>query len=329
MTRSRLTLAIAMAGALFLLASAAFAGPTTVGPRLPSKSPRSPKVAQASRLWPFRLQHRGAVRLDSRLLAPTNSRNSITPSPPPPRLRTCSRPPMSSPRPVISPVTARRSSKSSPLTPMPKKPASLWASSPTSTPPSATPPTWPTFSIQLAANSDPETQAFAVMCRTANPAQRASQWEVYQKTLTDFIAQWKGTPSAGRPPSPWRSLPLTSLNYPQAIATFRGVSHDYAGTLVGEEALVALAETLDWSVPSHLEEAQSAFERPHHRPLPRPPSPLPDRPGRSAHQAACPRPGPSGPHPTDSDLPLPSLRSPRPCPAFLRRRVPRQLGPLR
>ena len=100
------------------------------------------------------------------------------------------------------------------------------------------------------------------MCRTAYPAQRASQWTLYEQTLTAYIEQWKGAPSAAR-----AGLSLGDYcrfnrpDYPRAIAVFRGLAADYAGTLAGEEALVALAETLNWSVPAHHEEAQAAFEQ--------------------------------------------------------------------
>jgi len=114
---------------------------------------------------------------------------------------------------------------------------------------------------KLADYADAEVQAFATLCRTAFPAQRAKQNDVYEATLVSYAAQWKGTASGGR-----AALALadyyrfTALNYPKALAAYQSVVSDCAGTLVGEEAQVSLAEALDWSVPSQPEQSRAAFE---------------------------------------------------------------------
>jgi len=114
---------------------------------------------------------------------------------------------------------------------------------------------------QLAGYADAEVQAFATLCRTAFPAQRVRQNDVYETTLASYAAQWKGTPSGGR-----AALALadyyrfTALDYPKALATYQSVVTDCAGTLIAEEAGVSFAEALDWSVPSQPEQSRAAFE---------------------------------------------------------------------
>jgi len=118
-----------------------------------------------------------------------------------------------------------------------------------------------TCDAQLAGYADAEVQAFATLCRTAFPAQRARQNDVYETTLASYAAQWKATPSGGR-----AALSLadyyrfTALDYPKALAAYQGVVTDCAGTLIAEEAQVSLAEALDWSVPSQPEQSRAAFE---------------------------------------------------------------------
>jgi len=109
--------------------------------------------------------------------------------------------------------------------------------------------------------ADAEVQAFATLCRTAFPAQRAKQNDLYEGTLVQYVAQWKGTASGGR-----AALALadyyrfTALDYPKALATYQSVVTDCTGALVAEEAQVSLAEALDWSVPSQPEGSRAAFE---------------------------------------------------------------------
>jgi len=114
---------------------------------------------------------------------------------------------------------------------------------------------------QLAGYADAEVQAFAVLARTAYPAQRAGQNDLYQQTLSGYAEKWKGTLSGGRAGlSLGDYYRFTAEDYPKAIATYQGLASQAAGTLVGDEALVSLAETLDWSVPSQPEPAKVVFE---------------------------------------------------------------------
>ena len=246
MSRFRLTLAIVMAGALLLLATAAFAGPKPAAtPTQIAKALVAPPVASAP-----------AAKAPTPVSLPTRTFNLAQLDYPVPATASASAQleaadefaeagDFAGYRQALQQlVSAHPESKEAGLA------LGILADEFASVGDTANA---ATFTTQLAANTDPEVQAFAVMCRTAFPAERAQQWDLCESTLTSYIAQWKGTLSAGRAAmSLGDRYRYSHRDYANAIATFRQVSKDYAGTVIGEEALVALADTLDWSVPSIL-----------------------------------------------------------------------------
>ena len=264
MSHSRLTLAIAMAGALLLLATAAFAGPTTAAPT-PTQIAKAPTGTAGVEPAPVPKtvtpasapQRREAVAPRSFKLAqldypvpPTASASDLLQA----ADEFAAAGDYAGFRQALQQVVAAHpGAKEAGLA------LGLLADECASVGDTANA---AAFSSQLASYSDPEVQAYAVMCRTAFTAERTAQWDVYEKTITDYIARWKGTISAGR-----ASMYLADRyrfghrDYPNAMATLRQISQDYAGTVTGEEALVALAETLDWSVPAQPDQALDSFQQ--------------------------------------------------------------------
>jgi len=114
---------------------------------------------------------------------------------------------------------------------------------------------------ELASYTDAEVQAFAILVRTVNAAERAQQYDLQGQALVDYSQRWRGTATAG-----WAALRLGDLyrfssdNYPAAIATFQGILADYRTGPVAEEALVSLAESLNWS-DAHVQETIAAYQQ--------------------------------------------------------------------
>ncbi len=112
------------------------------------------------------------------------------------------------------------------------------------------------------AGADAETQAFSALIATVGPAKRAKQYAAAEQAYLDYLKAWKGTASAG-----WVALRLGDLcrhnlaDYDRAIAVFQGVVTEYQTGPLAEEALVSIAESLNWSETGRNAEARTYYEQ--------------------------------------------------------------------
>jgi tetratricopeptide (TPR) repeat protein len=108
----------------------------------------------------------------------------------------------------------------------------------------------------------PETQAFASLIHTVNPAEKAKQYSVSEQAYLAYLSAWPGTDSAD-----WAALRLGDLyrfdleDNAKAIALFQDLITQHQTDPVAEEALVSLAETLNWSETGRQEEAHSYYQQ--------------------------------------------------------------------
>jgi tetratricopeptide (TPR) repeat protein len=118
------------------------------------------------------------------------------------------------------------------------------------------------YSAQLAGYADPEVQAFAALIATVNPAENAKQYPAAEQAYLAYLQTWKGTASAG-----WAALRLGDLyrfdidDSDRAAAILEGLVKDYQTDPVAEEALVSLAETINWSESGRQEEANALYQQ--------------------------------------------------------------------
>ena len=118
------------------------------------------------------------------------------------------------------------------------------------------------LSAQLANYPDPEVQAFAALISTTGAAHRAGQFQAQEQAYLAYLSAWHGASTAG-----WVALRLGDLyrfsleDYDQAIATFQALVTEYHTGPIVEQALVSLAETLNWSESGRLPEAMAVYEQ--------------------------------------------------------------------
>jgi len=112
------------------------------------------------------------------------------------------------------------------------------------------------------AEADAGTQAFAALVHTARSAHRAKQFAQEEQAYLAYLAAWKGSAASG-----WVRLRLGDLyrhslaDYDRAIAVFKGLVTEYQTGPLAEEALVSIAESLNWSESDRNEEARNYYEQ--------------------------------------------------------------------
>ena len=112
------------------------------------------------------------------------------------------------------------------------------------------------------AEADAGTQAFAALVHTARSAHRAKQFAQEEQAYLAYLAAWKGSAASG-----WVRLRLGDLyrhslaDYDRAIAVFKGLVTEYQTGPLAEEALVSIAESLNWSESDRNEEARTYYEQ--------------------------------------------------------------------
>ncbi len=117
------------------------------------------------------------------------------------------------------------------------------------------------FAQALDQSSTPELVAFVHLIRDFSMAEQSQDWARLEGVLSEAASTWKGTPTGA-----WAALRLGDHyrwdveEWGKAIATFQEVLDEYPVGLVAEQALVSLAECLNWSDSGRWEEAVDLYQ---------------------------------------------------------------------